>query len=159
MNLYLVRHSDAQRYASGIKDQDRKLTPEGILKTKLMASKWYNFIPSLDYIISSPYTRAQETAKIIFDILKPNNPIILDNALISGSKTEDVITLVNSIDAENIMLVGHQPDMAEHISVLTTPQNTLEVEFKKTSIAKISFGEKVKKGIGVLEFLVPPYVL
>ena len=40
------------------------------------------------------------------------------------------------------MVVGHQPDLSEHVSLLISSTGAL-VDFKKAAIAKISFNGKV----------------
>ena len=34
MNIYLIRHSDAEGLSKGLKDFERKLTPEGEIKIR-----------------------------------------------------------------------------------------------------------------------------
>lgn len=158
MNIYLIRHGDSEKSSIDKKDSDRELTPNGKLITRTAASAWKKIIPSVDYIISSPYKRAVQTAEIIADVLKTGSDIITDKKLAPGSKTEDIVELVRAYNCENIILVGHQPDMAEHISALVS-SSSIQVEFKKSAIAKISFGSRVRMGKGNLEFIIPPDIL
>lgn len=65
MNIYLIRHGDSEGISKGMKDSERKLTPEGEMKIRNASIFWKNIIPDFDYIISSPYVRAVQTAKII----------------------------------------------------------------------------------------------
>lgn len=154
LNIYLVRHSDAESISRGLKDSDRKLTPEGIKKITEAASMWKDFIPSFDYIISSPYVRSLETARVIANIYDCNDKLLTDRRIACGSRTEDVIEIANSLNAENIAFVGHQPDMSDHISAMIS-SNGAFADFKKAAIAKITFHNKAREGKGILEYLIP----
>jgi len=154
MNLYLVRHSDAERTASGKRDEERSLLKEGRERIKTAAKGWLYIINKIDLICTSPYLRALETAEIIAETFDYEKEIIKDKSLMAGCFTKDLITFVNSLDGENIMVVGHQPDLSEHVSNLISSNGAL-VEFKKAAIAKISFNGKLNQAKGYLEYLIP----
>lgn len=154
LNIYLIRHSDAEALSKGLRDMDRKLTPEGIKKISEAAVNWKNFIPSFDYIISSPYERAIQTARIISEVFNCTDKLLSDRRVACGSRTDDIIEIANSLNAENIAFVGHQPDMSDHISAMIS-SNGAFAEFRKASIAKVIFHNKAREGKGILEFLIP----
>ena len=158
MNLYLVRHADAEKTQPGKRDEERKLLKEGRERIKSAAKGWMYIINKLDRICTSPYARALETAEIIAEVFEYEKEIIKDKSLGAGCFTKDLITLVNSLDAENIMVVGHQPDLSEHVSNLISSSGAL-VDFKKAAIAKISFNGKVNLSKGYLEYLIPADVI
>ena len=154
MNIYLIRHGDAESISKGMKDFDRKLTHDGELKIKNAANVWKNSISNFDCMLSSPYARALQTAKIIASVFNYKDEIHTDRKIGSGSYTNDLIEFINSFEGNDIAYVGHQPDLSNHASALIS-DNGAYVEFKKGAIAKISFHNKVKEGKGVLEFLIP----
>lgn len=154
LNIYLIRHSDAESISKGIKDSERKLTPEGINKIREAATIWKNFIPTFDYIISSPYVRALQTAKVIAEVFNCPEKIMTDRRIACGSRTDDVVEIANSLNAENIAFVGHQPDMSDHVSAMIS-SNGAFADFKKGAIAKITFHNKAREGKGILEYLIP----
>lgn len=154
MNIYLIRHGDSERAAGRKSDFDRELTEEGKQKILKAAKYWKNVVPGFDYIISSPLIRAKQTAEIIADTFHYKNDIVFDDSLRNGGDTKDILNLVNSLKAENIALVGHQPDFSYHVSILIS-NGTAEVDFKKGAIAKIAFEGKAKLSRGILEFLIP----
>ncbi|HVO75969.1 MAG TPA: histidine phosphatase family protein [Ignavibacteriaceae bacterium] len=155
MNIYLIRHSDAEKSSENIKDNDRKLTPEGEQKAKICALGWKNIIKGFDFIVSSPLARAIQTAKIISEVFEHKKDIVIDKRITCGTKTEDLIELANSLGGEEMAFVGHEPDFSEHVSRLVSISGAF-VEFKKCAIAKISFQNKARIGKGILEFLIPP---
>ncbi|MEO8398304.1 MAG: phosphohistidine phosphatase SixA [Ignavibacteriaceae bacterium] len=158
MNIYLIRHGDAENSSSEIKDSERKLTAKGKEKMGKAVAGWKNIITHFDYVISSPFLRALQTAKIIAKAYEiDEHKLIIDKRLKSGSTTEDVIEISNAFEAEDIAFVGHQPEFAEHVSKLVSDSGAY-FEFKKGAIAKIVFFNKVKEGKGSLEFLIPPNI-
>ncbi len=154
MNIYLIRHGDAERAGAGKKDYDRELTQSGRLKLKNAVSGWSSLAGNFDYIITSPLTRAVQTAEIIAEVLKPKNEIIIDKKIAPGSRTESIVEIANYLGGNDIAFVGHQPDFSEHVSALISSSGAY-VEFKKGSIAKIAFHNKAHLSKGVLEFLIP----
>jgi phosphohistidine phosphatase len=157
MNIYLIRHSDAEKSSETIKDNDRKLTKEGELKAKSCAAGWKNIIKGFDFIVSSPLIRAVETAKIISEVFEYKKDIVIDKRIACGTKSEDLIELANSLGGEEMAFIGHEPDFSEHISRFTSISGSF-VEFKKCAIAKICFQNKARIGKGILEYLIPPKV-
>ena len=155
MNIYLIRHGDAEGISKGLKDSERKLTTEGEMKIRNAALYWRNIIPEFDYIISSPYLRSLQTAKIIADIYNHKKEIIVDKRLGCGSETESIIEMLSSYQTGEIAIVGHQPDLSNHLSRFISGSGA-SAEFKKGAIAKISFNNKIREGKGVLELLVSP---
>lgn len=153
MTIYFIRHGEAEEHKIGKSDSERKLTEEGKRKMRRAADGWKNLINGFDYLVSSPLIRAKETADIVKDVFDFDDEIILDNRLIFGNRTENVVDLVNELDG-SIALFGHEPDFSNHVSNLIS-QGNAEIDFKKGMIAKISFGGKARIGGGILEFLIP----
>lgn len=154
MNIYLIRHGDAEKASLQKKDFDRKLTPEGEQKLKSAAEGWKLLVPSFSHIIVSPLIRAIQTAEIIADVFKFTEKVLIDKRLGLGGKTESVIDLAYEFMGHDMAFVGHEPDFSEHVSRLISNSGA-NVDFKKGMIAKIAFDGKVKMSRGVLEFLIP----
>lgn len=154
MNIYFIRHGDAEKISINKKDFDRELTSNGKVRLKNAVLGWKNYIDAFDYLISSPLLRARQTANIIAEHFEIKNEIIVNKKLTSGGLTADIIEIANTLESENIAFVGHQPDFSEHISKLISA-SFANIEFKKAAIAKVSFHTKVQLSRGVLEFLIP----
>ena len=153
MNIYLIRHADAEKSSPSKKDYERKLTPEGISSIKAAVEGWKNLISSFDYIVSSPLKRAIQTAEIVAKAFHYKEEIATDKR-IAGGNTEDLIEIANSLDGKEIAFVGHEPDFSKHVSALISSSGSY-VNFKKGMIAKISFENKARLAKGTLEFLIP----
>ncbi|GIK21196.1 MAG: hypothetical protein HND40_08065 [Ignavibacteriota bacterium] len=155
MNLYLIRHSIAENIAMDKKDFDRELTTEG--KTVILNSvkNWKNFIKKIDVILTSPLIRAVQTSEIILSEFKPAPVIIKDNNLGTGSRSSDLIELLNTLEYENVAVVGHQPDLSIHINNFCN-SGSLSIAFPPAALAGIEFDNAIKYNRGRLLFLIPP---
>ena len=157
MNLYLIRHGDAEKIALSKSDFDRELTSKGRELTKKSAEAWKKIIKSFDVIASSPLIRAVQTAEIVADVFDYSKKIITDKRITAGSGPEDLVDFIRTINVENIAVVGHEPDMSNYVSALTSSSG-MYLEFKKGAIARINFEGRVRLASGTLEFLIPPKV-
>lgn len=155
MILYLIRHGEAEPQSKSINDASRKLTREGVEILKTSVRLWKNLIDSIDIIISSPLIRAVQTAEIIRNEFKVEGKIIPDNSLLNGGDIKDLLSLAESLEKNNIAMVGHQPDLSEHISKLISQQG-INLHLSPAAIVKISFVKNSGMEKGVLEFLIPP---
>lgn len=154
MKLYLVRHGEAENINPGKPDSERKLTNEGKENLYTGCKKWVPLIKHLDYIVSSPKVRAYETAMIAKEVLNYEKDIITDKRLSGIGRPEDIVELVNSLKAENVMIVGHEPDFSEYVSALVSGTGMV-INFKKGMIVRISFSGKARLGTGALDFAIP----
>ena len=158
MNLYLIRHGDAESVSSSKSDHERGLTQKGQEQIKKAADAWKKNIHGFDLIASSPYKRAHQTAEIIAHVFNYHDKVITDKKLASGCKPEDLLDFIKSRDEKNIAVVGHEPDLSKGVSALVSSSG-MYCEFKKGTIAKINFDGKVRLGKGLLEFLIPQDIL
>ena len=157
MNLYLIRHSIAENISIDKKDFDRELTSEGKSVIAKTSQAWKNYINQLDIVLSSPLTRAVQTAEIISSNLQTNQNLIKDNNLGTGSRTSDLIELLNSLEYENVAVVGHQPDLSIHVNNFCGT-GSFNLVFPPAALAKIEFDNSIKYGRGKLVYFIPPII-
>lgn len=157
MNLYLIRHSIAENISIDKKDFDRELTEEGKFVIKKTSEAWKNFIGRVDVILTSPLKRAIQTAEIISASLQEKQNLIKDNNLGTGSRTADLIDLLNSLEHKNVVVVGHQPDLSLHI-INFCGTGSFNLAFPPASLAKIEFENSIKYGRGRLMYFFPPLI-
>lgn len=153
MNIYFVRHAEAEGKKGNMNDSDRELTINGIEQMKKAVLGWKVIKEHFDIIISSPYKRAVQTAQIIKEEFNVGI-LSTDKRLEPGSRIEDLIQIAFENIEENIVIVGHEPDISLHISALISNSGAT-VDIKKGAIAKVSFPSKPKIAGGVLEYLIP----
>ncbi len=115
MNLYLIRHSISENASLNKKDFERELTEEGKFVIKNAAEAWKKYIGKFDIILTSPLKRAVQTSEIVSSIMQINPNIIIENNLGTGSRTSDLIEILNLTEASDVAVIGHQPDLSIHI--------------------------------------------
>jgi len=157
MNLYLIRHSIAENITIDKKDFDRELTEEGKFVIKKTSEAWKNYIVNVDVVFTSPLKRAIQTAEIISSNLQEKQNVIKDNNLGTGSRTADLIDLLNSLEYKNVAVVGHQPDLSQHINNFCGT-GSFNLAFPPAALAKIEFENSIKYGRGRLIYFIPPIV-
>lgn len=154
MNLYLIRHSISEKAFPGKKDFDRQLIESGIKLISNAALNWNKIITNLDLIFTSPYIRAVQTAEIIKDNIEQEVRLVKENVLAAGCSTGSLIDTISVYEEKNIAVVGHQPDLSNHVVNFCGDQG-FNLKFKPATIAKISFDSKIGFGKGMLEFIIP----
>ena len=157
MNLYLIRHSIAENITIDKKDFARELTDEGKFVIKKTSEAWKNYIGNVDVVLTSPLKRAIQTAEIISASLQEKQNLIKDNNLGTGSRTADLIDLLNSLEYKNVVVVGHQPDLSQHINNFCGT-GSFNLAFPPASLAKIEFDNSIKYGRGRLIYFIPPII-
>lgn len=157
MNLYLIRHSIAENITMDKKDFDRELTEEGKFVIKKTSEAWKNYIGNVDVVLTSPLKRAIQTAEIISTNLQDKQNLIKDNNLGTGSRTADLIDILNSLEYKNVVVVGHQPDLSQHINNFCGT-GSFNLAFPPASLAKIEFDNSIKYGRGRLIYFIPPII-
>lgn len=154
MNIYLIRHSKAEPASPNKKDYKRELTQAGLELINNAANQWRSKINNFDYLFTSPFIRAVQTTDAIKNVITVANEIVVDDLLKPGCKAESILQIADSLEADDIAFVGHQPDMSFIASKLISSYE-VNLKFSPAAIAKISFKENPKFSKGVLEFLLP----
>ena len=157
MNLYLIRHSIAENISFDKKDFDRELTEEGKFVIKKSSEAWKNYVGNVEVILTSPLIRAIQTAEIISSNLQEIPNLIKDNNLGTGSRTADLIDILNSLEYKNVVVVGHQPDLSQHLNNFCGT-GSFNLAFPPASLAKIEFDNSIKYGRGRLIYFIPPII-
>ncbi|MCS7053892.1 MAG: phosphohistidine phosphatase SixA [Ignavibacterium sp.] len=154
MNLFLIRHSIAEYATPDKSDSHRELTLEGKELMLAGCNLLKKLEPELNLILTSPYLRAYQTAEIIAKSYGNKILLMKENNLAAGCSTGILLETLSIYDYENIAIVGHQPDLSNHISNLTSNGN-INLIFSPASIAKIKFESKLGFGKGKLEAVLP----
>lgn len=158
ITLYLMRHGIAADPAPGTSDADRALTAEGVRKTSRVALGLQKLGVVPDLILSSPLRRAEETARLVADVVAPSAGVELFPPLAGGTAVEDLLrSLRPPRRARAIVLVGHQPDLGHLASyLLTGSANLMPLPFRKAAVAAIDVGEVPPRNPGALMWFLTP---
>lgn len=154
MELYFLRHGIAANHGPDGTDASRPLTDDGIAKMELEARGMQRLGLTLDLVLSSPLVRAHQTAEIVGRALQ-RAPQVAE-ALASGCDTPRLLRMLHQhADAARVLVVGHEPDFSDMISVLTGGSR---VEMKKGALARVDL-DSLDEGAGMLVWLIQPAVL
>jgi phosphohistidine phosphatase len=157
MDLYIIRHAEAVALGdNGIRtDTERPLTALGRAQAKALAVALQEHDVQLDKLYTSPLVRARETAAGIVENWNGTAPAVdTCDVLAPGGKAKKLASFLRDADAHAIGLVGHQPDLAEHLAWLIGSKKA-NINLEKAGIAALRCGEP-RKGGAMLLWLVTP---
>ncbi|NIO07989.1 MAG: phosphohistidine phosphatase SixA [Deltaproteobacteria bacterium] len=159
MNLFMMRHGIAvERGAPGVKtDRDRQLTAKGVKHVRQEAEGLLALRLSFDRILTSPFPRSSETARIVAEILGiKNNRLAKLAALAPGGTVTELMRSIRPYSKNTrLLLVGHEPLLSETISYLLNGTEEMELRLKKGGICRIEVEGLPSKG-AVLHWLLTP---
>ena len=159
LELYLIRHGvAAERGKEWPDDSKRPLTPEGIARLRKSARGLAAIGVSFDQIVTSPLTRARQTADVFAEELKDHPAIVTADALApAGSSASVIQEVARHVRQARLALVGHEPNLGELAAQLIGARTPLE--FKKGGICRIDFDMLPPKGGGMLRWFLTPKML
>jgi len=156
MQLYFLRHGLADRSAWFGADYERPLTPRGMERMGLEAEFISSLDLGMDYILTSPLTRALQTAEIVAEHLGLLDRMEVDDRLSPGFGRADLAEILEDYPrADSIMFVGHEPDFSLTIEGLIGGGS---VKCKKGSLARVDLNDAGFLS-GELVWLIPPKAL
>src|SRR5690349_2003311 len=162
MNLYIVRHAIAvQRGTPGYEDDSqRPLTDEGRKKMKKIVKGLHQLDLKLNVILSSPYVRARDTAKILADEFGMEKQLSFSDNLTPPGNFEDLIEEIHKkYDVENVALVGHEPMLSQFVSWLIVGNEQAKITLKKGGVCCLSAQDLYQDHQAALGWLLTPALL
>ena len=154
MILYLVRHGIAEEQSPD-GDEMRALTDEGRSKLQDLFERAARVGIKPDRILTSPYKRAAQTARLAAKLLDGPEPVATE-ALVPHANPREVWEEVRANqDAEELLCASHEPLLSSTMShLLNAP--TLRVEVKKGAMIAIEFESLRGEPRGVLRWMLIP---
>ncbi len=160
MNLYVLRHGLAVEPGTPgyVKDTDRPLTPEGEFSLVAIAAAMIKLEIKFDIILSSPVKRARQTAEIIAQQLNRSEKIEFAKSLEPQGSPRELINDLRQLKsaANNVLLVGHEPNLSEFISLLISGDSRSAVMMKKAGLAKLAVASLTEGRCAILQWLLTP---
>lgn len=154
--LLLLRHAHAGDPMAWTKpDAIRPLSKKGRDQAARMAAYLARLGVRPDVIVSSPRTRAFETAEPVAEALGLD--VRIDARLGEPFDLRDVEQLLRDLgDPQRPMLVGHDPDFSALVETLCGAPS---VPIRKGTLVRIDVSRPLCTGCGTLAWLVPPELL
>jgi phosphohistidine phosphatase len=160
MNVYFLRHGLAvdRGTADFEDDSERPLTSKGRRQLKISAVTMKKMGLRLDWILSSPFRRAQQTAEIVAEELKLKKRLKCSEALKPNGDPQNLIREVNRLRPapKNLLLVGHEPYLSQLISQLVSGGEHLVMDFKKGGLGKVEIEKLAFGRCATLAWLLTP---
>ena len=160
MNLFILRHGLAIEPGSSgyAKDSERPLTPKGERKLWKIADAMEELELRFDWILSSPYLRARQTAEIVAESLDLRKQLEFSEHLTPAGSAKKLVTLINhrKPPAKEVLLVGHEPYLSELISLLVAGDTQSAVLMKKGGLCKLTLEQLEAQRCARLEWLLTP---
>ncbi|MFI5225914.1 MAG: SixA phosphatase family protein [Candidatus Limnocylindrales bacterium] len=156
LELYLLRHADAGDPGAWTRpDAERPLSAKGHRQAERMGRHLAALGLVPDAIVSSPKIRATETAAAVSAAV--GCPVVEDPRLAGLLELEDVEAVLRDLGRPpRTMLVGHDPDFSDLLSVLV---GATSLTMRKGALARIDLVGPLEPGSGTLRWLIPPDAL
>jgi phosphohistidine phosphatase len=157
MNLYILRHASAGlRRPNPVLDSKRPLDKEGKKHCLQLAQVLNALDIQFDLIASSPLKRCLQTASLIGTETGYEAQIMHSDALAPEASLKDFQKLLSECSKrENLLVVGHNPNLTTFLGSLLVPANSpapSKVRLRKGSIARVV----LTRGPATLQALLDP---
>jgi phosphohistidine phosphatase len=156
MNLYILRHASAGvRRANPLLDVKRPLDKEGKKHCLQLAYVLNALNIQFDLIVSSPLKRSLQTASMVGTETGYEAQILQSNGLAPSATLKDFQKLLRECsDRENVLVVGHNPNLSSFLGSLLVPTSSPEakIRLRKGSIARVV----LTRGPAILQALLDP---
>jgi phosphohistidine phosphatase len=140
-------------------DNLRPLTLKGRRRTQKVAMQMREWIKEVDVIVSSPFTRARQTAEIVSQIFLETK-VIEAPELVPSSPPQAFKRWLRSHgdDYKKILIVGHEPHLGILTSYLMADQVEPLLNLKKSGALslKVDSFKNIAPGTAKLQWLLQP---
>ena len=139
MNLYILRHASAGvRRADPSLDAKRPLDKEGKEQCLLIARHLNALRIQFDLIVSSPLKRALQTASLVGTEVAYDSKIQITEAVSPSGSLSSFQELAKQLSAyENVLVVGHNPNLPEFLGSLICSPGRAKIRMRKGAIARV----------------------
>lgn len=153
MNLYILRHASAgTRRADPKIDAKRPLDKEGKEQCLLIGRYLTALRLQFDVILSSPLKRALQTASLVGTEVAYDSKIQIAEALSpSGTVTSFQALLGPLAVYENVLVVGHNPNLPEFVGSLVCTPRPAAIRMRKGAIARVDCTRRPGQLISLVE--------
>ncbi len=166
MNIYILRHASAGlRRPNPILDRKRPLDKEGKRHCLQLAHVLNAMKLQFDVIVSSPLKRSMQTASLVGTEMGYEAQIVPSAALAPDATFAQFQKLLKEFaEYENVLLVGHNPNLTGFVGSLLLPPASLiamnsdgkgslaPVRLRKGSLARLN----LMRGPATLQWLIEP---
>jgi len=160
MQLYVIRHAIAEDQMPGEADAKRELTSDGVKKMKRAVKGMRELDWKFDRIVTSPWTRAVQTAALLEPLLRTAGEDPIETGLLAQSPRAELLALIaESTASDTTAIVGHEPWLGELVAWLAfgDTRHGEALRLKKGCVVLLS-GSAVPGGMEI-QAIIPPSIL
>ena len=156
MELLIVRHALAAEkdgFASkGLPDSDRPATKEGLKVMKKAARGIFRVVPETDAILTSPFLRAVQTARVLSEFYGKTKPEKTAELTPGGDFRRLLLKIAGLKRRGTVVLVGHEPFLSRFSGWLLTGEKRSFIELGKGGALLLELKEPVREGGAILKW-------
>jgi phosphohistidine phosphatase len=115
-------------------------------------------VPAIDTLVSSPFTRAFDTAEIVRREYGLER-VELNRALEPTVPVADALAALHQYNANVVAIFGHEPQLSRLVTYLVSGLDRSSIELKKGSACLVEFDGVPAAGAGTLMWSIRPRVL
>ncbi|MEF8833930.1 MAG: histidine phosphatase family protein [Halofilum sp. (in: g-proteobacteria)] len=154
----VIRHGAAEERAASGLDADRALTADGRDAMTDAARGLAVAAPAPDVVLTSPFTRAMETADVVARAFGGTAVEQLD-ALASGASAADILAALArrcELPGGGFAVVGHEPDLGRFISYALAASARGFHSPRKGGVCLLEFPATPRAGNATLDWIMEP---
>jgi phosphohistidine phosphatase len=141
MDLWILRHAEAEEQSASGKDEDRRLTPGGRRRMMRVAAALARLGADLDLVLTSPLRRARETAEPVASALGIADRLAETETLLPDASPAETLAELARRRVASALVVGHMPHLGFLLGLLLTGQTGFRAEIKKAAVARVALDE------------------
>ena len=161
MNCILVRHGIAVEPDEWEgTEENRPLTNKGKRHIRQAAEGLAALDCTPTLLVTSPFVRAYDTARLLRTVISPTLKIETRNELTPGTKPERLVVFLRTLPSDaRVICVGHEPQLGELVSLLLCGKALPNFPLKKAGAACIESEGLMDLGQGRLRWWLKPMQL
>ena len=141
MDLYVLRHGRAEdrNYQKYPDDGERPLTLKGIARLALQVKGMNSIKLSPELTLTSPLTRAMQTAETVVKGLATNCRLEVSDALTPWAYPQDILDELARTHSSlaSVMVVGHEPHLSSLVSLVSSGSPDAAIRLRKGGLCKL----------------------
>jgi phosphohistidine phosphatase len=155
LTIYVLRHGVAEERREGRPDATRCLTAAGKQKLRAVLRRANEAGICPEIILTSPLTRALETAAVAAEILDYRNKPVVTKALLPSSSPDRVWKEIAAIEASSVLVAGHEPLLSQFVAFLLNCP-AVKVDLKKGALVRLDVSSSEPRPNGILKWMLTP---
>jgi phosphohistidine phosphatase len=154
MMLYIMRHGLAEEPTPKGDDSARKLTSKGADKIHKAAAGMRAMGLAFNVILTSPITRALETAEIVAGEMDGIKPRAIPELSTGSSPVAALEAMVKLKLPESVLVVGHEPTLSRLASLmLAGSAESTGIKLKQGGVIALEFPDRIERGAAQLRWM------